>query len=67
MTAKPSFVREDAYAANSHLFGSSGSGGNWTHFTSYNDKWYWGGWNGVDNNALPCTMQVDYVRVFQKN
>lgn len=27
----------------------------------------WGGWNGVDNSALPCTMQVDYVRVFQKN
>ena len=26
----------------------------------------WGGWNGVDESALPCTMQVDYVRVFQK-
>ena len=26
----------------------------------------WGGWNGVDANALPCTMQVDYVRVYQK-
>lgn len=26
----------------------------------------WGGMNGVDNNALPVTMEVDYVRVFQK-
>jgi len=26
----------------------------------------WGGWNGVDESALPCTMQVEYVRVFQK-
>lgn len=26
----------------------------------------WGGSHGVDNNALPVTMEVDYVRVFQK-
>lgn len=26
----------------------------------------WGGMNGVDEGALPCTMEVDYVRVFQK-
>ena len=26
----------------------------------------WGGMNGVDEAALPCTMEVDYVRVFQK-
>ena len=26
----------------------------------------WGGMSGVDESALPCTMQVDYVRVFQK-
>ena len=26
----------------------------------------WGGMNGVDERALPCTMQVDYVRVYQK-
>ena len=26
----------------------------------------WGGMNGVDENALPVTMEVDYVRVFQK-
>lgn len=26
----------------------------------------WGGYNGVDYNALPVTMEVDYVRVFQK-
>ncbi len=26
----------------------------------------WGGMNGVDESALPCTMQVDYIRVFQK-
>ncbi|MBP5355301.1 MAG: family 16 glycosylhydrolase [Prevotella sp.] len=26
----------------------------------------WGGAQGVDENALPATMEVDYVRVFQK-
>lgn len=26
----------------------------------------WGGYKGVDESALPCTMKVDYVRVFQK-
>lgn len=26
----------------------------------------WGGWNGVDEGALPTTMDIDYVRVFQK-
>lgn len=26
----------------------------------------WGGMKGVDESALPATMQVDYVRVFQK-
>lgn len=26
----------------------------------------WGGMNGVDEQALPVTMDVDYVRVFQK-
>lgn len=26
----------------------------------------WGGYNGVDENALPTTMKVAYVRVFQK-
>ncbi len=26
----------------------------------------WGGAQGVDESALPATMQVDYVRVFQK-
>lgn len=26
----------------------------------------WGGSQGVDENALPITMEVDYVRVFQK-
>ena len=26
----------------------------------------WGGYKGVDESALPCTMEVDYVRVFQK-
>lgn len=27
----------------------------------------WGGYKGVDETALPITMKVDYVRVFQKN
>lgn len=26
----------------------------------------WGGMNGVDESALPITMKIDYVRVFQK-
>ena len=26
----------------------------------------WGGAQGVDENALPATMEVDYIRVFQK-
>jgi len=26
----------------------------------------WGGYKGVDETALPCTMKIDYVRVFQK-
>ncbi len=26
----------------------------------------WGGYRGIDENALPTTMEVDYVRVFQK-
>jgi len=26
----------------------------------------WGGYKGIDENALPTTMQIDYVRVFQK-
>lgn len=27
----------------------------------------WGGMNGVDESVLPATMEVDYVRVFQKS
>ena len=26
----------------------------------------WGGMKGVDESALPVTMEVDYIRVFQK-
>ncbi len=26
----------------------------------------WGGAQGTDDTALPCTMEVDYIRVFQK-
>lgn len=26
----------------------------------------WGGMQGVDESALPCTMKVDYVRVYKK-
>ena len=26
----------------------------------------WGGYKGVDETALPTTMKVDYLRVFQK-
>lgn len=27
----------------------------------------WGGYKGVDDSALPVTMKIDYVRIFQKN
>lgn len=27
----------------------------------------WGGYKGVDDKALPVTMKIDYVRIFQKN
>ena len=26
----------------------------------------WGGTYGIDESALPCTMEIDYIRVFQK-
>ena len=26
----------------------------------------WGGYKGVDDSALPATMKIDYIRVFQK-
>ncbi len=26
----------------------------------------WGGAQGIDESCLPATMEVDYVRVFQK-
>ena len=26
----------------------------------------WGGAQGVDESALPATMEVDYIRVFQR-
>ena len=52
---------------------SLGSGHNqWPfHYAFYpilNLAWggSWGGMNGVDENALPVTMSVDYIRVFQK-
>lgn len=54
-------------------YNNDGSGEiNWP----YNDPFYiilnlawggsWGGMNGVDESALPVTLLVDYVRVFQK-
>jgi beta-glucanase (GH16 family) len=38
-------------------------------FVIFNLAWGgdWGGSQGVDESALPTTMEVDYVRVFQKN
>ena len=37
-------------------------------YVIFNLAWggYWGGAQGVDESALPVTMEVDYVRVFQK-
>ncbi len=55
-------------------FPNDGAGDNETW--PFNKKFYitlnlawggsWGGYAGTDESALPCTMQVDYVRVFQK-
>lgn len=52
---------------------NDGSGDrNWPYHTPFyvilNLAWGgdWGGMNGVDESALPVTMLVDYVRVFQK-
>ncbi|MGM9735321.1 MAG: family 16 glycosylhydrolase [Candidatus Cryptobacteroides sp.] len=41
---------------------------NKTFYITLNLAWGgdWGGYAGVDESALPCTMKVDYVRVFQK-
>lgn len=38
------------------------------YYVIFNLAWggSWGGMNGVDESALPVTMEVDYVRVFQK-
>lgn len=38
-------------------------------YLKFNLAWggNWGGAQGIDDNALPCTYQIDYVRVFQKN
>lgn len=44
----------------------------WPYYTPFylilNVAWGgdWGGYAGVDDNALPVDMEVDYVRVFQK-
>ena len=39
-----------------------------TFYITLNLAWGgdWGGYKGVDESALPTTMKVDYVRVFQK-
>lgn len=56
------------YFANDH----KGNKDTWPFFTEFyltlNLAWggAWGGQKGVDVSALPATMQVDYVRVFQK-
>ena len=55
-------------------FPNEGAGRNVWPFTYHfypilNLAWggMWGGYQGVDESALPVTMKVDYVRVFQKN
>lgn len=54
-------------------YANDGSGKrNWPYNTPFyvilNLAWggSWGGMNGVDGSALPCTMEVEYVRVFTK-
>lgn len=54
-------------------YNNDGSGDiNWPYHTPFyvilNLAWGgdWGGMNGVNESALPLTMLVDYVRVFQK-
>ncbi len=55
-------------------YANDGSGKrNWPYNTPFyvilNLAWggSWGGMNGVDEGALPCTMEVEYVRVFHKD
>lgn len=41
---------------------------NKTFYITLNLAWGgdWGGYKGIDESALPTTMKIDYVRVFQK-
>ena len=41
---------------------------NKTFYITLNLAWGgdWGGYKGIDESALPATMKIDYVRVFQK-
>ena len=59
---------EQLYFENDHL----GNNDSWPFYKPFflilNVAWggSWGGYDGVDESALPVTMEVDYVRVWQK-
>ena len=49
----------DAYLGGTVTYGAT----DWLAVQAHGN---WGGAQGVDESALPVTMEVDYVRVFQK-
>lgn len=57
--------REDVYTSNSHLFGNGGAGSWWMHFTSYNNKCYWGAFN-VETNGGAWTSGM-HTLVYGQN
>lgn len=60
--------KEQLYFENDH----AGNDETWPFYTPFypilNLAWGgdWGGYRGIDESALPLTMEVDYVRVWQK-
>ena len=59
---------EQLYFENDHLDNNDSWPFNKPFFLILNVAWggSWGGYAGVDESALPVTMEVDYVRVWQK-
>lgn len=69
----PDYIQSYVDGEKQLYYENDGSGKvNWPYNTPFyvilNLAWggTWGGMNGVDESALPCVMEVEYVRVFQK-
>ena len=60
--------QEQLYFENDHLDNNDTWPFNKAFYPILNVAWGgdWGGYKGVDESALPLTMEVDYVRVWQK-